>query len=153
MFGFILRKIRNLFLLAVGAAIAAKLLLESHAEPETEDIDLVAIFEGRHLISTADPFFGGKVLVAFGGALIDLREATPSPTGILVDLAVFMGGVSVVVPEGWRVKWEGSIYAGGFSDETRTTAAPDVPVVILKGFVIMGGLQATTRNPAEMRSR
>jgi hypothetical protein len=153
MFRFLLRQIRNVLLLALGAALAAKLVLESHAEQETEEIDLVAIFEGQHLVSTADPFFGGKVLIAFGGALIDLRGATPSPTGILLDLAVLMGGVSLVVPEGWRVKWEGATYAGGFSDETRTTADPDVPVVILKGFVALGGLQATTKEPAMAASR
>lgn len=153
MFSFLFRQIRNLLLLAMGAALAAKLMLESHAEPETEEIDLVAIFEGRQVVSTADPFFGGKILVAFGGALIDLRSATPSPTGVLLELAVVMGGVALVVPEGWRVKWEGSIYGGGFSDETRTTADPDVPVVIVRGFVAMGGLQATTKVPAQAMSR
>lgn len=152
MFSFILRQLRNVFLLLMGAALVAKLALESHAEPDTEEIDLVAIFEGRHLVSEADPFFGGKVIVAFGGALLDLRNTTPSPTGVLLDLAVFFGGVSIVVPEGWRVRWEGDIYAGGFSDETRTTADPDVPVVILKGFLAMGGLQATNRAPAGART-
>lgn len=152
MFGFIFRQIRSLLFLALGAALAAKLVLESHAEADTEEIDLVAIFEGQHLTSTADPFFGGKVLVAFGVAVIDLRSATPSPTGILLDLAVVMGGVTLVVPEGWRVKWEGSIYSGGFSDETRTSADPNVPVITLRGFMAMGGLRATTTRPAEVVS-
>lgn len=151
MFSFIFRQVRNAFLLLAGAALFAKLALESHAHADTEEIDLVAIFERRELISTADPFFGGKVLVAFGGALLDLRRATPSPTGVLLDLAVFFGGVSLVVPEGWRVRWEGEIYGGGFSDETRTTAAPDLPVVLVKGSVALGGLQASNRHPAEMR--
>ena len=149
MSSFIFRQIRNALFLAIGAALVAKLVLESIADAETEDIDLVAIFEGHHLISTADPFLGGKILVAFGGALIDLRGATPSPSGIRFDLTVVMGGLSLVVPEGWRVKWEGDIYGGGLSDETRTTADPDVPVVTLKGFVALGGVQVTTRSPVE----
>lgn len=152
MFSFVFRQVRNALLLAMGAAFVAKLVLESNAEAETEEIDLVAIFEGRHLLSTADPFRGGKVVVAFGGALLDLRHATPAPPGIVLDLAVVMGGVSLVVPEGWRVKWEGDIYGGGLSDETRTTADPDVPVVTLKGFVTLGGVRATTRTPAESMS-
>ena len=152
MFSFILRQLRNVFLLLGGAALVAKLALESHAEPDTEEIDLVAIFEARHLVSEADPFFGGKVMVAFGGALLDLRNTTPSPTGVLLDLAVCFGAVSIVVPEGWRVRWEGNIYGGGFSDETRTTADPEVPVVILKGFMAMGGLQASNQDPAEARA-
>lgn len=149
MFSFIFRQIRNVLLLAMGAALVAKLVLESNADAETEEVDLVAIFEGRHLVSTADPFRGGKILVAFGGALLDLRGATPSSSGIILDLTVLMGGVSLVVPEGWRVKWEGDIYGGGLSDETRTTADPDVPVVTLKGSVAGGGVQVTTRSPAE----
>lgn len=152
MFGFVARQFRNLLLLALGAAFAAKMLLESHAEADTQEIDLVAIFEGRRLASTAEPFFGGKIVVAFGGALIDLRNSTPSPTGILIDLAVFFGGVSLIVPEGWRVKWEGTILGGGFSDETTTTADPNVPVVVVKGFVVMGGLQAANKDPSRSRA-
>lgn len=152
MLRFIFRQIRNLFLLTMGAALVAKLLVRSHAEAGSEEIDLVSIFDGKHLVSTADPFFGGKVLVALGGALIDLRAATPAPTGIVIDLALFMGGLSLVVPQGWRVRWQGSIFGGGFSDETRTTADPDVPVVTVRGFVVLGGFQATTRSPAEVKS-
>lgn len=146
-----LRFIFNLFKAAVivvfGAAIAAKFLLESNAEPNTEEIDLVAIFEGQNLISQADPFYGGKILAMFGGVLLDLRKATPAPTGIYLDVAVVMGGLSLIVPEGWRVRFEGKLAAGGFSDETRTTADQDQPTVTVTGFVVMGGVQATTKSP------
>jgi hypothetical protein len=134
---------------ALGAALAAKFLLESDAEPETEEIDLVAIFEGQELISEADPFYGGKVSVMFGGALLDLRKTQPAPTGIRLDLAVLMGGVSLVVPDGWRVKFDGNVFMGGWSDETRTTAEEDVPTVTITGFVAFGGLQAITKSTVE----
>jgi hypothetical protein len=148
MFRFIFKLLRLVLVCVLGAAVAAKLLLESNAEPTTEEIDLVSIFEGQHLASEAAPFYGGKVMSMFGGVLLDLRKATPAPTGIYLDLAVVMGGVSLVVPEGWRVKFEGNLMAGGFSDETRTTADADQPTVTLTGFVLMGGVQATTRSPA-----
>lgn len=136
---------------AIATALAAKFLLESNAEPETEEIDLVSIFEGKELVSSADPFYGGKVTAMFGGVLLDLRKAQPAPTGIDIDLAVLMGGVSLVVPEGWRVKTNGrlKIFAGGFADNTKTTADEDVPVVTIRGFITMGGFQATTRSPVE----
>ena len=149
MFRFIFRLIRLALIAILGAAVAAKLLLESNAEPGTEEIDLVSIFEGQQLVSEASPFYGGKIMTMFGGVLIDLRKATPAPTGIFLDLAVVMGGVSLVVPEGWRVKFEGRLMAGGFSDETRTTAEDDVPTVTVTGFVLMGGVQATTRAPVQ----
>lgn len=148
MFRFIFKLFRLALIGALGAAVAAKLLLESNAEPSTEEVDLVSIFEGQHLASEASPFYGGKVMAMFGGVLLDLRKATPAPTGIYIDLAVAMGGVNVVVPEGWRVGFEGNAIAGGFSDATQTTADPDAPTVTLTGFVLMGGVQATTRLPA-----
>ena len=150
MFRFIFKLLRLALIAALGTALAAKFLLESNAEPETEEIDLVSIFQGSHLVSQADPFYGGKIMARFGGVLLDLRKATPAPTGIHLDLAVLMGGVSIVVPEGWRVRFDGDLYGGGFSDETRTTADEDVPTVTLTGFVAMGGVQATTTTPARV---
>ena len=149
MFKLIFRLLRLALIAVLGAAVAAKLLLESNAEPGTEEIDLVSIFEGQQLVSEASPFYGGKVMTMFGGVLLDLRKATPAPTGIFLDLAVCMGGVNLVVPEGWRVKFEGNLMAGGFSDETRTTADEDVPTVTLTGFVLLGGIQATTKSPVQ----
>ena len=148
-FSFIFKIIRFAFVGAIGAALAAKFLLESNADVDTEEIDLVAIFEGKDLVSSADPFYGGKVLAMFGGVLLDLRKTQPAPTGIRIDLAVIMGGVSLVVPEGWRVRFEGKVFMGGWSDNTRTTAEEDVPTVIITGFLACGGLQATTKSPVE----
>ncbi|MGH3650558.1 MAG: hypothetical protein ACRDU9_07585 [Acidimicrobiia bacterium] len=149
MFRFIFKLLRVVLLAALGTAIAAKFLLESNAEPGTEEIDLVSIFEGQHLVSEADPFYGGKIMAMFGGVLIDLRKVTPAPTGIFLDLVVLMGGVNLVVPEGWRVTYDGRVFMGGWSDETKTTAEDDVPTVTITGIIVMGGLQATTRSPVE----
>jgi hypothetical protein len=149
MFRFIFKLLRVVIVAALGTAIAAKFLLESNAEPGTEEIDLVSIFEGQHLVSEADPFYGGKIMAMFGGVLLELRKVTPAPTGIFLDLVVVMGGVSLVVPEGWRVKYDGRVFMGGWSDDTRTTAEDDVPTVTVTGIIVMGGLRATTRSPVE----
>jgi hypothetical protein len=149
MFRFIFKLLRVVIVAALGTAIAAKFLLESNAEPGTEEIDLVSIFEGQHLVSEADPFYGGKIMAMFGGVLLELRKVTPAPTGIFLDLVVVMGGVTLVVPEGWRVKYDGRVFMGGWSDDTRTTAEDDVPTVTVTGIIVMGGLRATTRSPVE----
>lgn len=148
-FKFISSLLKTLFVAALGTALAAKFLLESNAEPETQEIDLVSIFQGQHLVSSADPFYGGRILTIFGGVRLDLRKAQPAPTGIRMDIGVLLGGVSIVVPEGWRVVFDGDVYLGGWSDETRTTADDDVPTVTITGFVAGGGLNATTRSPVE----
>ena len=149
MFKYIFKLLRGLFIAAVGAAVAAKFMLQSNAEPDTEEIDLVSIFEGKQLVSSADPFYGGQILTMFGGVLLDLRKANPAPTGIDLNVSIIMGGVSLVVPEGWRVVFEGDVYLGGWSDETRTTADDDATTVKVTGRVLMGGLQATTRPSVE----
>ena len=149
MFKYIFKLLRGLFITAAGAAVAAKFMLQSNAEPETEEIDLVSIFEGKQLVSSADPFYGGQVLTMFGGVLLDLRKANPAPTGIDLNVSIVMGGVSLVVPEGWRVVFEGDVYLGGWSDETKTTADDDATTVKVTGRVVMGGLQATTRRSVE----
>jgi hypothetical protein len=150
MFRFLFKLLRAFVIAAIGTALAAKFLLESNAEPTTEEIDLVAVFEGQNLISVADPFYGGKIMTMFGGVLLDLRKVTPAPTGIYVDVAIVMGGLQLIVPEGWRVKFEGNVLAGGFSDETRTTADDDVPTVTISGFVVMGGVMAATKPTVEV---
>ncbi len=149
MLRFIFKVLRTLFLAVVAAALAAKFLLESHAEPETEEIDLVAIFDGKTLVSAADPFYGGHVVAMFGGVDLDLRKAHPAPTGFRIDATVTMGGLSITVPEGWRVAYEGDVFLGGFSDKTRTTADEDVPSLTITGRLILGGIQVATRPSVE----
>jgi len=150
MFKFLLKLFRWFLVASIGAAMAAKFMLESNAEPTTEEIDLVSIFDGQNLESEANPFYGGKILAMFGGVVLDLRAATPAPTGIYLDMAVCMGGVSLLVPEGWRVKCDASVILGGWSDETRTGADDEAPTVYVSGTIFMGGLQAANKPPVEV---
>jgi hypothetical protein len=145
MFGFIFRLVRFAVIALLGTALAAKLVLESHATEDTEEIDLVNIFGGYKLLSAADPFFGGKVTTLFGGTLIDLRRAVPAPTGIYLDILVVFGGLSLVVPPGWRVVFDGTVTAGRIEDLTRPVSDPDAPLVRIGGLVALGGIEATTR--------
>ena len=149
MIGFLFRLIRLAFFGMLAAALAAKLLLRSHASEETQEIDLVNIFGGQHLVSTADPFFGGKVTTLFAGTTLDLRRAVPAPTGIYLDILVGFGGVDLVVLPGWKVVFEGSTWGGGFADLTHPTSDPDSPMLRLGGLLALGGLRATTRLPVE----
>jgi len=150
MLGSIIRFVRFAVVALLGAAMAAKLLLHSHATEDTEEIDLVNIFGGHKLISAADPFFGGKVTTLFGGTLIDLRRVVPAPTGIYLDILVVFGGLSLVVPPGWRVVFDGTVTAGRIEDLTRPVTDPDAPLVRVGGLVAVGGIEATTRPLVEV---
>ena len=150
MFRFILKTLRLAMLALLAAALAGKFLLKSNAGQETQEIDLVTIFKGDNLVSLAHPFYGGKILTMFGGTFLDLRKATPAPTGIYLDALICMGGVSIVVPEGWRTEFTGKAVLGGFNDATRTTADPDVPKVQIGGLIVFGGLSVSTTPPPGM---
>lgn len=151
--GAVFKLIRRLLLAAwvaaLGTAVVAKLMLESHGDTDTEEVDLIAIFEGRELLSNADPFYGGKILAMYGGVMLDLRKATPAPTGVYLDVSVVFGGLEVVLPEGWRAEFKGKTIMGGFADETRTGVDDDVPFVTIDGNVLMGGVRVTTQSRIE----
>lgn len=135
---------------AFAAALIAKMTLKSKGDQSTEEIDLVTIVGGQEIVSSADPFYGGKVLTLFGGTLLDLRKAQPAPTGVHLDLAIVMGGFSLVVPSGWKVEFVGDLLGGGYDDATHPTSDPDAPIVRVTGRIIFGGFQATTRSPVEV---
>lgn len=149
MIRFIAKLFFSAWVLAVGIAAAAKLILQSHGDPATEEIDLIAIFEARELASSAQPFYGGKILAMYGSVRLDLRDATPAPTGVHFDLSVLFGGLELIVPEGWRAVYQGKIILGGFADETRTGSDEDVPFVTVGGYLLMGRVRVTTQSPIE----
>jgi hypothetical protein len=142
---FIFRVIRFALIATLGAAVAAKLILESHAAEDTEEIDLVNIFGGQNLISAADPFFGGKITTMFAGTSLDMRRVVPAPTGVYLDILVMCGGLSLVVPPGWRVVFDGAVTAGRFEDLTRPVTDPDAPMLRIGGLVALAVVEATTR--------
>ncbi len=147
------RLLRLYFAILFGASVAAllaKFTLKSKGDPSSEEIDLVSIYEGVELVSAADPFYGGQTLTVFGGTLLDLRKAQPAPTGIHLDAIVIMGGLSLVVPPGWRVVNESDVLFGGFDDRTEPADSEDAPILRLTGKVVMGGLQVTTKSPVEV---
>ena len=67
MFRFLAKLIGFLTLSALAAAGLAKLFLESRADPDTEELDMVSVFEGRRLVSTANPFYGGRIMAMSRG--------------------------------------------------------------------------------------
>ncbi len=150
MFKFIFKLLRLAFVGAIGVALAAKFMLKSNATETTQEVDMVAIFGGEDLASTADPFYGGKVLTMFGGTRLDLRKATPAPTGMYIDIAIVCGGLELVLPQGWRVDFTGQVYAGGFDDATATSADTSAPVVHIGGFIVAGGVRTMNRSGEEM---
>jgi hypothetical protein len=148
-FKFLTRLLKLGLVATLGAAAVAKFMLQSNAEPTTQEVDMVAIYGGEDLVSVADPFYGGKILTMFGGTRLDLRQTRPAPTGIYFDLAVIGGGVELIIPKGWRVNFTGTVVAAGFDDSTATTADRDAVQVHVGGFIVAGGVHVTNKTYEE----
>ena len=76
---------------------------------------------------------------------LDLRRVVPAPTGIYLDLLVAFGGLSLVIPPGWKVVFDGTTAAGRFEDLTRPVDDPDATVLRIGGLITLAAVEVTSR--------
>jgi hypothetical protein len=112
---------------------------------------LIAIFGGVQRSGTWTPARHIRVVTVMGGAQLDFREAA-FPAGV-TELSVFslMGGAQIIVPPNLAVEMEGTAIMGGFdhADRAPPHLDPDRPLLRVRGFAMMGGVQIETRLPGE----
>lgn len=124
----------------VGVAIAAafvKRSLPSRGDEESDELALVAVFDGIDLKSRAGAFRGGSTLAWFGGIALDLREAQLAP-GARLSLRTFCGGVAIKTPPDWRIEGDVTAIAGG--SNVRGSENPAAPVLTIDGLALLGGV-------------
>ena len=150
-----MRPIRAIALTSVGAvagfAGAAALLkraLPSRGDESSDELALVAIFDGIDLKNRASAFRGGSVLAWFGGVAVDLREATLAP-GAHLSVHTLFGGVAIRVPAGWRLESTLHAAAGGVDVRAGAAEDPDAPTLTLAGFALFGGIAVGARGPTD----
>jgi hypothetical protein len=93
-----------------------------------------------------------SAIAVMGGVEIDLREAEfTSPLTEIFAVAV-MGGVVVRVPPHVRLESDGFAIMGGFEDQLQqpSSGSPDAPVVRVRGFALMGGVEAKVLDRGEV---
>ncbi|HEX7122545.1 MAG TPA: hypothetical protein VF178_09275, partial [Gemmatimonadaceae bacterium] len=80
---------------------------------------------------------------------LDMREATLTANEIEVYAVAVMGGIVVTVPPGMRVDADGSAILGGFEDQLEQAGStdPNAPVLRLRGFAFMGGVEVKVKAP------
>ena len=84
---------------------------------------------------------GGSATALFGGADIDLRQASLGPEGATLDLTVAFGGIEIIVPQGWRVEISGLPLFGVWENKTRPPQDPAAPRLRLNCFILFGGAE------------
>jgi hypothetical protein len=131
---------------AAAAAIARR-AVPSRGDAQSDEVALVAIFDGIELKSTAGGFRGGSMLAWFGGVAVDLREATLAPDAHLTVHALF-GGIALRVPPGWKVESSAKSIMGGVAVQVPSVDAEDPPTLTLDGYALFGGIAVGAR-PAD----
>jgi hypothetical protein len=136
----------------MGAAAFVRRTVPSRGDEESDELDLVAVFDGIDLKSRAEAFKGGSMLAWFGGITVDLREVELAP-GAQLSLNTFFGGIAIKTPPGWRIESELKALAGGVDAPAPAHDEPDSPVLTVTGSAIFGGIsvaaKAATDDPTQ----
>ena len=90
---------------------------------------------------THQHFKGGRISCVFGGAEVDLTQATLSPGEHTLEINVVFGGATVIVPTDWKIILKNSAVLGGFEDKRSfIKESPDPSkVLIIKTNAVFGG--------------
>ena len=149
--GFIDASIWNfwpLILVLVGGRIVWQ-NMETNRAAKRDDtgatVSAIAVMGGFERRITSHEFRGGEITAFMGGGKLDLRDAMPAGGQAVINIFAMMGGFEVVIPETWRVISEVTPFMGGIEDKSRTSTNPTAPCLVLRGFVMMGGV--TLKNP------
>jgi predicted membrane protein len=91
-----------------------------------------------------EDFQGGELTTVMGGIELDLRGALMDREEAVVEVFALMGAIELKVPNDWTVISDVVAFMGAAEDKTaRPVEVPDAPPrrLILKGFVVMGGIE------------
>jgi predicted membrane protein len=93
-------------------------------------------------IRAVAPGFRGADLGAFMGAVIlDLTQAKIEADEAVVDTFALWGGIEIRVPSDWSVESRVTPLMGAYEDKTRPTATESGKRLVVRGFVVMGGVE------------
>jgi len=122
---------------------------EPKAEPFTDSTEtsnshfsataILGSFERR--INSQD-FRGGDATAIMGGCTIDLRGASiTAPHEPVIKVFALFGGMEIRVPDDWSVVSEVETILGGFDDRKADSPKADAKRLIVRGTVILGGIE------------
>jgi len=112
--------------------------------PPTEGsarLSAFAMLGGAEHKSNAADFQGGDATAILGGCKIDLRQAAVKTGPAVLDVFAMWGGIEIIVPADWGVVVQGTPIMGAFEDKTTPPREGAGARLIIKGVVIMGGVE------------
>jgi predicted membrane protein len=130
-------------LILVGTSLVLQTLNRDGERPQTADsVTMFAVMSGWKHRSNSTNFRGGDVTAFMGGCELDLRQAAiPDGSHATLDVVAVMGGAEIRVPPTWTIVSRVVPVMGGVVDKTVPPREATGPSLILRGVVIMGGVE------------
>lgn len=110
---------------------------------ESSIVNASAFLGGTKRNVHARDFRGGELTAVMGGCEIDLRNAVIAHSPAVIDVFAFWGGIEINVPQNWTVSFEGTPILGGYDDKTFRQNTPADQRLIIRGTIIMGGVEVS----------
>jgi len=149
-----MRLVRSLLTFKLGVAVGmgtaaafVKRAVPSHGDEDSDELSLVAVFDGIDLRSRAKAFRGGSMLAWWGGIAVDLREAELAP-GARLSVNTLWGGIAIKTPPSWRIESSLKALAGGIEANTPARDDRDAPVLTIDGMALFGGIAVGSKGDA-----
>ncbi|MEO6110170.1 MAG: DUF5668 domain-containing protein [Candidatus Saccharimonadales bacterium] len=129
-----------ILIIGVGASILMN-KTGTKLKPNSADTTTIsALLSGSDIKNHSENYKGGNLSSILGGINIDLRDATMKGTSTL-NVFVFMGGIELYVPKGWKIQSNVTSILGGV--DGRALEAPtekNCPTLVITGDVMLGGI-------------
>lgn len=143
------------FLILIGASLVWRSIRGPGASPDAADANAYPrpfAFMGANLRSIeSQSLVGLEATAIMGGVEADLRGARARDKEVVAEVFAWWGAIELIVPEDWRVVSEVMPIMGGVEDKTRVPEGGGGTTLIVRGLVVMGGLEI--QNTASTRDR
>ena len=145
-------KMWPVFLIVLGGSLVWRSM---RSEPAPEDAERdsypkpVAIMGGVVRNIESQDLVGIEASAVMGGVELDLRGAKARGREVVVEAFAWWGGIELYVPDDWRVVNEVTPIMGGVEDKTRLNAVEPVTTLIVRGIVIMAGIELSNKRRKE----
>ena len=108
-------------------------------------VNIIAVMSGVERQHGSQDFEGGNVTAFMGGGRLDLRQARLASDEVELQFFCMWGGYELRVPPDWEISMEVLPLLGAVEDKrTHQERRDGAPRLVLKGVVIMGGIEVKT---------
>ena len=117
-------------------------LTNSVGSNSADSFDIFTMFGGTERQMTSKSFSGGSITALFGGAEVNLHNMEVEDRPAIINVFCMFGGIGITASPDTIIDSRVVAIFGGASDERRQRKmlAGEVPEVIVKGFVMFGGV-------------